>query len=231
MGGSTPFMRTHSARGWSVRRVAICVLAWLLVGSAINYAQAVALESPAVRIRLRLKVVTSALPDEGLILNQSAFVTDAMYTSAMVAQLAFAESPVPAEPPSWLWITPRPHDSSHGIASQHATGWPLRSLSYTSQHVPDLNSLPRTYSTSYLGRWSLAPDFQVPLIPLWPGFLLNALIWGSPVLLVPLVKGRRRARRERRGLCARCGYDLRSGSLTVCPECGPPAPSPVDRTE
>jgi hypothetical protein len=220
-------MRTHSVRRWTVRRIAIYALAWLLLGSAINYAQALVFESPSMRTHLNLKIVTSARPNEGLILNESAFFTDAMYTSATVAQRAFAESALPAETPSWLSITPRPHDASRGIASQHATGWPVRSLSYTSQHVPDPKSQPRTYSTRHFGRWPLAPDFQIPLIPLWPGFLLNALIWGFPVLLVPLVKSLRRARRRRGGLCARCGYDLRSGSLSVCPECGPPAPSPV----
>jgi len=42
-----------------------------------------------------------------------------------------------------------------------------------------------------------------------------------------LVRRRRRLDRERRGLCAVCGYDLR-GSAGSCPECGSARGSPCD---
>ncbi|MCA9310143.1 MAG: hypothetical protein KDA21_03000 [Phycisphaerales bacterium] len=68
------------------------------------------------------------------------------------------------------------------------------------------------------------PDRGLPLIPLWSGFALDALIFGA--LLWGgwgLLSGTRRARRRRRGRCAWCGYDL--GDLATCPECGRERPT------
>ncbi|MEQ9097114.1 MAG: hypothetical protein RIE32_12720 [Phycisphaerales bacterium] len=64
--------------------------------------------------------------------------------------------------------------------------------------------------------------FALPLLPLWPGFLINTLFyalllfgaWRLPGVL-------RRALRRRRGRCVRCGYE-REGldPHAACPECG-----------
>jgi hypothetical protein len=64
--------------------------------------------------------------------------------------------------------------------------------------------------------------FALPLLPLWPGFLLNTAFYA--LLLFALVRTPRvlrRAVRRRRGRCAACGYD-RAGldPLAACPECG-----------
>ncbi|UYV12611.1 MAG: hypothetical protein NCW75_15125 [Phycisphaera sp.] len=64
--------------------------------------------------------------------------------------------------------------------------------------------------------------FALPLLPLWPGFLLNTLFYA--VLTFALVRTPRvlrRALRRRRGRCVGCGYD-RDGLDTdaACPECG-----------
>ena len=50
-------------------------------------------------------------------------------------------------------------------------------------------------------------------------------ILGIPVLLIALAYLRRDKwlERRKRGLCVRCGYDLRE-SPERCPECGEPAP-------
>jgi hypothetical protein len=60
----------------------------------------------------------------------------------------------------------------------------------------------------------------LPLRPLWPGFAINAVLYGSAMwLLLSPVRGRlRRWRRVRRGLCLECGYPVRG--LGKCPECG-----------
>jgi hypothetical protein len=52
-----------------------------------------------------------------------------------------------------------------------------------------------------------------------------ALVFGlilAPVALFVLLEipALRRDRRWRRGLCARCGYDLTGNVSGVCPECG-----------
>ncbi len=70
--------------------------------------------------------------------------------------------------------------------------------------------------------YAVTDRFALPLLPLWPGFLLNTLFytlllfgaWRLPGVL-------RRAVRRRRGRCIRCGYD-RDGldPGTACPECG-----------
>ena len=63
----------------------------------------------------------------------------------------------------------------------------------------------------------------VPLRPIWPGFAINTIFYAAIIWLVtlgPLTV--RRLIRRKRGLCIKCGYDLRgtSGGGGVCSECG-----------
>jgi hypothetical protein len=59
----------------------------------------------------------------------------------------------------------------------------------------------------------------VPERILWPGFVLNSLLYAALVALGLVGLGRLRARhRRRRGRCARCNYPV--GSSTTCSECG-----------
>jgi hypothetical protein len=70
-------------------------------------------------------------------------------------------------------------------------------------------------------------------LPTWVPFLLLSI-----VAVVPAVRPWRRHRRRKRGLCEKCGYDLRA-SPERCPECGTPragaynmsAASPDARTQ
>lgn len=64
--------------------------------------------------------------------------------------------------------------------------------------------------------------FALPLLPLWPGFLINTLFYALLLFIawrVPFAL--RRAVRRRRGRCGACGYD-RAGLdvAAACPECG-----------
>ena len=61
---------------------------------------------------------------------------------------------------------------------------------------------------------------KLPVHPVWPGFVLNTMVYGAlawGVMCVPGVV--RRGRRRRHGVCVGCGYDRR-GIDGVCPECG-----------
>jgi len=60
------------------------------------------------------------------------------------------------------------------------------------------------------------------VVPLWFPAALTAILPGC--LLYRLRRARRRAAK---GLCQRCGYDLRS-SPERCPECGSPVPAPAE---
>jgi hypothetical protein len=79
---------------------------------------------------------------------------------------------------------------------------------------------------------SAVASWPTPLLPTWPGIVMNStfyggilwLLWSTPRMI-------RRASLRRRGRCARCGYDLCSAHAdaagttaphlgTVCPECG-----------
>lgn len=73
-----------------------------------------------------------------------------------------------------------------------------------------------------LGGW--VPS-GLPLIPLWPGAVLNWVFWSVAAwYALRLAENRRQrqeARRVARGLCAKCHYEVRG--LTTCPECGTPS--------
>lgn len=72
-----------------------------------------------------------------------------------------------------------------------------------------------TYATDVIPHAYYA---RIIVVPLWLPFVLT--------LIMPLVWGRSwisKRRRRAKGLCIRCGYDLR-GSDERCPECGAPTP-------
>ncbi|MCA9305190.1 MAG: hypothetical protein KDA16_01560 [Phycisphaerales bacterium] len=74
----------------------------------------------------------------------------------------------------------------------------------------------------------------MPLLPIWPGLLIDTAFWGAVwfILLWPtgLVAAKvKRARRRAKGKCAWCKYDLRGIDSERCPECGgerQPTPRP-----
>lgn len=73
------------------------------------------------------------------------------------------------------------------------------------------------------------PTPFVPVRPLAIGMIANTMLYSTLVALVVLAPGAWRVwRRERRGSCVGCGYDLAGlGEGACCPECGaikkPPA--------
>ncbi len=81
-------------------------------------------------------------------------------------------------------------------------GWPARAML---KHTP-MSSSSRSWQTGLVLRQESEP---MPLIPLWPGFLLNTLFYAAPWWFIVATPGAtRRWRRRHRGRCVHCGYDL-----------------------
>jgi len=65
----------------------------------------------------------------------------------------------------------------------------------------------------------LGTTMPLPLMPVWPGFAINTLFYGTLAFAAMAgVSAIRRRRRFKRGLCVQCAYPLTGGE--VCPECG-----------
>ena len=64
-------------------------------------------------------------------------------------------------------------------------------------------------------------DVALPLLPVWEGLAINTAFYGLLAFGVRRgIPGVRRLRRYGRGLCPRCGYDLRGDYSSECSECG-----------
>jgi hypothetical protein len=110
-----------------------------------------------------------------------------------------------------------------------ARGWPAFSMK--SQMTFDARGRQWLSNDGRLIRFSKTsrPPEILPLSPIWSGFAINSGFYAAMLWLVFAVPGwLRRSIRRRRGLCPRCGYDLRgqaapaaanSGQI-VCPVCG-----------
>lgn len=123
------------------------------------------------------------------------------------------------------------HESAYTLMLRQ-WGWPMRSLEYQWTHTqpmlvnvwlfkPPAEASLRTglpVSTSI----TRSPErTHLPLMPVWPGFVVNSLFYAAVAGAILFAPGAvRRARRRRRGRCLACGYDVRG--LDTCPECGAP---------
>ena len=122
-------------------------------------------------------------------------------------------------------------ESGPDLTMEEACGWPLLVLHWyqmTSDGPRGAIELgePRRYSPRNGGSFFLAypGNRTLPLIPLWPGFAVNTLFYGTVLwLLIPGPFVLRRHIRMKRGQCVKCGYPL--GESPVCSECGRPLPS------
>lgn len=135
------------------------------------------------------------------------------------------------------WISGLRFGSDHlpdcvSLAVQEfAYGWPFRAFTNRSaicQQNGRLKArvnrgaitLPQGWVSIVQGRGR-----DLPFYPVFPGILLNTLIYGAPVYLMLLsLAGVRRVYRWKRGKCLRCGYALKGVTAQRCPECGNPKP-------
>jgi hypothetical protein len=124
--------------------------------------------------------------------------------------------------PDWLTETwgMRPEAAAFD-AVWYAAGFPMRCCAgiYTENLQP-----PQSRNHFVVSLWGAPTRFCYG--PTWPGLFLNTAFYGAIPWLLWFTSGvlrlnTRRSIRRRRGLCVRCGYDLRSGATGgACPECG-----------
>ena len=115
------------------------------------------------------------------------------------------------------------------LCAEYSAGWPYRSLRWQgpfSEYADrSFGPCPPT-SEGVRGAWSLPGswgelrhDVPLPLLPLFPGFVINTVFYA--LLLWVIFYGpfaARRMLRRRRGVCAKCAYPI--GTSPVCTECG-----------
>ena len=111
---------------------------------------------------------------------------------------------------------------------QCSTGWPLRTVRGAELFVNGderyewaIRIPVEHHPKEYIGYWGHGMGRVLPLRPIWPGFLINTLFYALVLwLLWSTPFAARRLIRKRRGRCVKCGYDLTGTEHEVCPECG-----------
>jgi hypothetical protein len=118
------------------------------------------------------------------------------------------------------------------VLFEHSHGWPMLAMSgwasvtRTTQGRPTVEARGlKEIGPLRLGPLSTKATYRrtLPLHPLWPGSAINTLFYAVVLwLLFAAPFALRRWRRTKRGLCTKCGYDLRKrpSDSSVCPECG-----------
>ncbi len=112
------------------------------------------------------------------------------------------------------WVS-RPTGHGGMYHETHAYGLPFLCLSRK-----NLNTSQRDFWLIRIGP-HVGQRIVLPLRPLAFGFLTNTVCYAVltwPISRLPGVLSRRR--RQRRGRCPTCGYDLRGNLEHGCPECG-----------
>lgn len=198
------------------------VLAWLAVGAALNIAVAWAMmltSGTYLRMQERATVTTPGWSGEWPADWRAAWVVEHGYELGVVVT-ARQEEPL---------FIPGLHSMAHRWQAAWCFGLPLQSLGYLERSEGILPTGGRQIAvTDWIDRGigdirTVRGDIRpMPIRSLWPGFALNTLFyagiaWGLWQLPLAL----RRRKRNKKGLCVRCGYDLKGiAAGAACPECG-----------
>jgi ankyrin repeat protein len=144
----------------------------------------------------------------------------------------YPEHRLPTDVPWWSRMN---HPPSTAEASVHeiAAGWPLPCLRVTIEY-PDPLWIRRLDGTLYGGIDGASPladlagnwaDCEfLPIQPIWPDLMVNAILLGAAWLVITLIPSvwrlNRAIRRRLGGRCEACGYSLAGLTADACPECG-----------
>ena len=204
-----------------MRRIALTLALFLLLGAIINVAVAwsLALFKP-----MRYQVSLNGMFEPTTIPNWDVAVIPrwgAVFIYAQASDRMKREGPVdPAKIPQWsLAASPpsRVDAQRERSITEIAYGWPLvASFSRESWPAPVEWGLRIPWFSKYDRR-------TLPLRPFWPGFAINTIFYAAILwLLFAFTFALRRRMRAHRGRCVGCGYDLRGRAVesNACPECG-----------
>jgi len=98
-----------------------------------------------------------------------------------------------------------------------ADGWPRPALSADARWTSNRDRLSAVNGGYLIDPITMTTDFRVlPLRPIWTGFVVDTLLYGSVLFVVPTIRFWRRHWRRQ---CVRCGYKLQS-EQDRCSECG-----------
>lgn len=128
-----------------------------------------------------------------------------------------------------------PHHGQHVLMRVVDTGFPFAAMRsafacrIAGREVPP-NEIARPLAGLVIESADSDPtrNIVVPLVPRWPGFLLDTLFWGAISFSIAGVLARsRRYKRLSKALCPRCKYPI--GPVPTCAECGEPIPGGLAR--
>lgn len=124
--------------------------------------------------------------------------------------------------PSWL-----PHDfGPEDTLREEHVGWPLLAMRSGYGTRTPRGGASREARLPAMSFPTASTTYILPLTPIWSGFLVNTLLFGS--VYVAAAAALQYARRSHVGRCSACRYSL--GGLpagAVCPECGTPQQTPL----
>lgn len=224
-----------SVGGFPIKR-ALLLLLLLLLGGASNYGVAWSrdiwvgmLPSFARQNSRSIGAITVIGKDADRLVYWTILREDSLAASCIQSVAQSPPTPlgagIPVESvlPAWSRIS-KPSIADRSWQLQVAVGWPFLALTFKGRRPP-VSSEYKWSDALLIGASKRNPNaWPLPLRPIWPGFLINTVIYAALLWLIPLlvrygwVSLVTRHMRKSHGLCPNCAYPR--GSSDICTECG-----------